>query len=85
MTRVNGELTEVVGFLQNIAAIKTKGIDVNLAYRGLDTGGSASSASPGTTPSCATYDVIVPGSTGNQVLSREGTEVGSSGAGLPQV
>jgi iron complex outermembrane receptor protein len=38
VTRVNGELIEVEGFLQNIAAIRTKGVDVNLALRGVETG-----------------------------------------------
>ena len=33
VTRVNGELTQVSGLLQNIAGIETKGIDLNLAYR----------------------------------------------------
>ncbi|HEU5285825.1 MAG TPA: TonB-dependent receptor, partial [Sphingomicrobium sp.] len=32
-TRVSGELLEISGLLQNIAAIKTNGIDLNLAYR----------------------------------------------------
>jgi iron complex outermembrane receptor protein len=50
ITRVNGELIEVEGFLQNIAAIKTNGVDVNLAT-GAWTRASAASASPGTTPS----------------------------------
>ena len=39
VTRVNGELIEIEGCLQNIAAINTDGIDVNLTYRGFDIGG----------------------------------------------
>ena len=73
VTRVNGELTEVEGFLQNIAAIKTEGIDVNLAYRGLDTGVGQFGFTWNNT-FLRNYDVIVPTRpAGEQLLSREGT------------
>src|SRR4029434_3815058 len=38
VTRVNGTLTQVSGVLVNIAGIETKGIDLNLGWRGIDTG-----------------------------------------------
>jgi iron complex outermembrane receptor protein len=81
--RVNGELTEVQGFLQNIAAIKTKGIDVNLAYRGVETGIGRFGFTWNNT-FLRNYDVIVPGPTGPQLLSREGSQVGSPAQAFPK-
>jgi iron complex outermembrane receptor protein len=83
VTRVNGELLEVEGFLQNIAAIKTKGIDVNIAYRGLETGIGRFGFTWNNT-FLRNFDVIVPGPTGPQLLSREGTQVGSPAQGFPK-
>jgi len=83
VTRVNGELIEVQGFLQNIAAIKTDGIDVNLAYRGLETGIGRFGFTWNNT-FLENFDVIVPGSTGPQLLSREGTQVGSPAQAFPK-
>ena len=83
VTRVNGELIEVEGFLQNIAAIKTKGIDLNLAYRGLETGIGRLGFSWNNT-FLRNFDVVVPGPTGPQLLSREGTQVGSPSQAFPK-
>jgi iron complex outermembrane receptor protein len=83
ITRVNGELIEVEGFLQNIAAIETDGIDVNLAYRGLETGIGRFGLTWNNT-FLLNYDVIVPGPTGPQVLAREGTQVGSPAQAFPK-
>jgi iron complex outermembrane receptor protein len=83
VTRVNGELIEVEGLLQNIAAIKTKGIDVNLAYRTPDTGIGRFGVSWNNT-FLRNYDVFVPGPTGPQKLSREGTQVGSPAQAFPK-
>ena len=83
VTRVNGELTEVEGILQNIAAIKTKGIDVNLAYRGLETGvGRLNFAWNNTF--LRNFDVFLPGATGSERLSREGTQVGAPAQAFPK-
>ena len=83
VTRVNGELIEVEGLLQNIAAIRTKAIDLNLAYRGLDLGfGKLGFAWNNTF--LRNYDVIVPGPTGPELLSREGTQVGSPAQAFPK-
>ena len=78
-----GELIEIQGFLQNIAAIKTKGIDVNLAYRGLETGIGKLGFTWNNT-FLRNFDVIVPGTAGNQLLSREGTQVGAPAQAFPK-
>ena len=61
--------------LQNIAAIETKGLDLNLAYRDLDTGFGKFGLTWNNTL-LTNYDVIVPITGGTQVISREGTEQG---------
>ena len=83
VTRVNGELIEVEGLLQNIAAIKTKGIDVNLAYSGLETGFGKFGFTWNNT-FLRNYDVFIPGPTGILRLSREGTQVGSPAQAFPK-
>ena len=83
VTRVNGELIEVEGFLQNIAAIRTEGVDVNLAYRGVDTGIGRFGFTWNNT-FLRNYDVVVPGPSGPQLLSREGTQVGSPAQAFPK-
>ena len=83
VTRVNGELIEVEGFLQNIAAIRTRGIDVNLAYRGVETGIGRFGFTWNNT-FLENFDVIVPGPTGPDLLSREGTQVGSPAQAFPR-
>jgi iron complex outermembrane receptor protein len=83
VTRVNGELIEVEGFLQNVAAIKTNGIDVNLAYRGLETGIGRFGFTWNNT-FLRKFDLIVPGPTGPQLLSREGTQVGAPAQAFPK-
>ena len=81
--RVNGELIEVQGFLQNIAAIKTKGIDLNLALRGVEAGFGRFGFTWNNT-FLRNFDVIVPGPTGPQLLSREGTQVGAPAQAFPK-
>jgi iron complex outermembrane receptor protein len=83
VTRVNGELIEIEGFLQNIAAINTDGIDVNLTYRGFDIGSGRLGFTWYNT-FLLNYDVLVPGPTGTELLSREGTQVGSPAQGFPK-
>ena len=83
VTRVNGELIEVEGLLQNIAAIKTKGIDVNLAYRFPETRVGTFGLTWNNT-FLRNFDVIVPGATGPQRLSREGTQVGAPAQAFPK-
>lgn len=83
VTRVNGQLTEIEGFLQNIAAINTDGIDVNLSHRGFDVGAGRVSFNWSNT-FLLNYDVLVPSATGVDLLSREGTQVGSPAQGFPK-
>jgi iron complex outermembrane recepter protein len=83
VTRVNGELIEVQGLLQNIAAIRTRGIDVNLAYRGVQTGIGTFGFTWNNT-FLENFDVIVPGPEGPQLLSREGTQVGAPAQAFPR-
>lgn len=83
VSRVNGELIEIEGFLQNIAAINTDGIDVNLTYRGFDIGPGRLGFSWANT-FLLNYDVLVPSPTGADLLSREGTQVGSPAQGFPK-
>jgi len=78
-----GILTQVSGVLLNIASIKTKGIDLNVAYRGVDVAGGKLGLTWNNT-FLRNYDVIVPITGGTQVISREGTEVGSPSQGFPK-
>jgi iron complex outermembrane recepter protein len=78
-----GQLTQVSGLLQNIAAIETDGIDLNLTYR-------TPASSMGTfgftwnNTFLRNFHVIVPTGTGEQVIEREGTEQGSPSQGFPK-
>jgi len=83
VTRVGGVLTQVGGILGNIAGIRTKGIDVNIAYRGLKTSAGRFGFTWNNT-FLKNYDVIVPITGGTQVISREGTEQGSPSQGFPK-
>ena len=78
-----GALTEIAGFLQNIAAIETNGIDVNIAYRGLETGFGRLGFTWNNT-FLENYDVIVPVAGGTQLISREGTEQGAPSQAFPR-
>jgi iron complex outermembrane receptor protein len=78
-----GQLTQIEGLLGNIAGIRTKGIDLNVAYR--------TARSPAGTfgftwnnTFLKNYDVIIPTADGSQVISREGTEQGSPAQGFPK-
>ena len=77
-----GELLEVQGVLNNIAGIETRGIDLNLAYRTPETRMGIFSFNWNHT-FLQNYDVIIPTSSGEQVISREGTEQGSPSQAFP--
>ena len=83
VTRVGGSLTSIAGILGNIAAIKTKGIDVNVAYRTPTTRYGRFGLTWNNT-FLKNYDVVVPITGGTQVISREGTEQGSPSQGFPK-
>jgi len=78
-----GQIANIQGLLNNIAAINTEGLDVNLAYR-------TAKADWGTlgftfnNTFLFNYDVIVPTATGTQKISREGTEQGSPDQAFPK-
>jgi len=79
----SGQLTFIDGTLGNIAGIKTKGIDVNLAYRGPKTRLGRFGVTWNNT-FLRNYDLILTGFNGSQIVSREGTEVGSPSQGFPK-
>ena len=83
VTRVNGNLTQIQGILGNIAAIRTKGWDVNLAYRGPRWSIGRFGVTWNNT-FLKNFDVVVPITGGTEVISREGTEVGSPSQGFPK-
>jgi iron complex outermembrane receptor protein len=83
VTRVNGNLTQVSGLLQNIAGVNTKGYDLNIAYRTDQTSAGKFGFTWNNT-FLRNYDVIVPITGGTQVISREGTEQGSPSQGFPK-
>lgn len=78
-----GQLTQVLGLLQNIAGIRTSGFDVNAAYRTGETG-IGRFGFTWNNSFLRNYDVIVPVTNGQQVISREGTEQGSPSQGFPK-
>ena len=79
----SGQLTQIDGTLGNIAGIKTKGIDLNVAYRGPKTSFGRFGVTWNNT-FLKNYDLILTGFSGTQVISREGTEVGSPSQGFPK-
>ena len=83
ITRVGGELIEVEGFLQNIAAVETDGIDVNVALRGVETGFGRFGFTWNNT-FLRNFEVVVPGPAGTERLRREGTQVGSPSQAFPK-
>ncbi|MGH6697614.1 TonB-dependent receptor domain-containing protein [Sphingopyxis sp.] len=78
-----GQLTFVEGLLQNIAGIRTKGIDANLTYRTQKTAAGRFGFTWNNT-FLTQYDVIVPTADGPLVISREGTEQGSPSQTFPK-
>ncbi|MGI8931451.1 MAG: TonB-dependent receptor [Sphingomicrobium sp.] len=83
VTRVSGELTEISGLLQNIAAIETRGFDFNVAYRDIGTGLGKLGFTWNNT-FLTNYDVFLPATGGIQVVSREGTEQGAPSQAFPK-
>ena len=79
----SGNITQIIGTLQNIAGIKTQGWDLNFAYRT----NKASWGRLGFTWNNTfldKFDVITPTDAGTQVEHRVGTEIGSPAAGYPK-
>jgi len=79
----SGQIANIQGLLNNIAAIKTEGLDVNLAYRtALASWGTLGFTFNNTF--LFNFDVFVPTATGIQKISREGTEQGSPDQAFPK-
>ena len=79
----SGNVTQIIGTLQNIAAIKTRGWDLNFAYRTRP----ASWGRLGLTWNntfLRKFDVITPTDTGTSIEHRVGTEIGSPAQGYPK-
>jgi iron complex outermembrane receptor protein len=83
VSRGGGEVSRIDAQLENVAAIKTKGIDLNLAYRTLETGVGSFGFTWNNT-FLTNFDIILPTSDGTQTISREGTEVGSPSQAYPK-
>ena len=78
-----GQISNIQGLLNNIAGIKTEGLDVNLAYRTarMDWGTLGFTFN---NTFLFNYDVFIPTATGTQKISREGTEQGSPDQAFPK-
>jgi iron complex outermembrane receptor protein len=79
----SGQLTAIGGTLGNIGGIRTKGWDLNIAYRTRMTSAGRFGFTWNTT-FLKNYDLILNGFSGSQKVSREGTEVGSPAQGFPK-
>jgi iron complex outermembrane receptor protein len=83
VSRGGGEVSRIDAQLENVAGIRTKGIDLNVAYRTDQT----SVGRFGFTWNNAflrNWDLILPTVDGTQTISREGTEVGSPSQAFPK-
>ncbi|MGH6728576.1 MAG: TonB-dependent receptor domain-containing protein, partial [Sphingomicrobium sp.] len=79
----SGQIANIQGLLENIAGIKTDGLDVNLAYRTA----RASWGSLGLTFNNTflfNFDIELPTDTGILVIKRDGTEQGSPDQAFPK-
>jgi iron complex outermembrane receptor protein len=79
----SGQIANIQGLLQNIASIKTEGLDVNLAYRTDQTSIGRFGFTWNNT-FLFNYDILVPAVDGTQKISREGTEQGSPDQAFPK-
>ena len=79
----SGQIANIQGLLQNIASIKTEGLDVNLAYRTDQTSIGRFGFTWNNT-FLFNYDIEVPTVDGTQKISREGTEQGSPDQAFPK-
>jgi len=78
-----GNITSIRGFLQNVASIRTNGIDLNLAYRTR----LANMGDIGLTWNNAflnKFDVLTPTATGTAVVQKAGIETGSPTQAFPK-
>jgi iron complex outermembrane receptor protein len=80
----SGQITQIQGVLQNIGAIKTDGLDLNLTAR-LPTSQIGTFTLTSNNTFLFKYDEIVETATGSQTINRKGTEIGSPYNGFPKV
>jgi iron complex outermembrane receptor protein len=78
-----GDVTQIAATLQNIAAIRTSGIDLNLAYR-RQLAGMGDIGLTWNNTFLHKYDVTIPTSGSNIVEHRAGEELGSPSQGFPR-
>src|SRR3954471_7819904 len=79
----SGQVTQIRGFLQNIASIETDGLDLSLNWRSGETGaGTFNLFLTGTF--LFNYRVTVPATNGTTTIAREGTEQGSPDQAFPR-
>lgn len=79
----SGQISQIRGFLQNIASIETNGIDATLTWRGPQWDAGTFNVFWSNT-FLFNYTVTVPASTGFTVIEREGTEQGSPDQAFPE-
>jgi iron complex outermembrane recepter protein len=79
----SGQVTQIRGFLQNIAGIDTDGIDVTFNYRTPESGIGTFNFYWAST-FLLNYTVTVPATVGTTTIDREGTEQGSPDQAFPR-
>ena len=79
----SGDVTQIRATLQNIAAIRTSGIDLNLAYR-TSLNGMGNLGLTWNNTFLHKYDLTIPTSGSNIVEHRAGSETGSPSQGFPK-
>lgn len=79
----SGAITQIRGLLQNIAGIRTSGLDLTLRYRSPETG-IGTFGLLWNSNFLFDYTLIVPAAVGNAAISREGTERGSPDQAFPK-
>ncbi len=79
----SGAITQIRGLLQNIAGIKTRGLDVTFNYRSPETG-MGTFGLYWANNFLFDYTITVPAATGSAEISREGTERGSPDQAYPK-
>lgn len=78
-----GNIVGIASQLENIAGIRTKGIDLNVAYKSPVTSAGTFGLTWNNT-FLRNFDLILPVFGGTQTVSREGTEVGSPSQAYPK-
>ncbi|MDQ8754953.1 TonB-dependent receptor [Sphingosinicella sp. LHD-64] len=79
----SGQITQIRGFLQNIASIETDGIDFTVSYRTGETGAGVFGLTWNNSV-LFNYTVTVPATDGVTEIEREGTEQGSPDQAFPR-